>query len=264
MPRKGQDDIMRSVIIFTITQGEDQNQEALLELSTEYIEYVKLVSEKEKWKVSRLGVGIHKNASRLHTHIAIIVDIPDEQNVKFWNKKLQSLFKLENPNYECRRTLWKSDNPKYNEECAITYLFKEYESDDEIVLKEKFIGIDAEEMSRLRDIGNTEYKKSVAEHERTALRKKQEEDENENIVQFIKDFTSPKNRKTNTEYGQFEFVQFKQKYLIVKIAILEYYQQRYEQTGKRSFKAYSIRDKAISYLTTENLCSKVDLAEFLN
>lgn len=255
---------MRSTIIFTITQGEDQNEEALIALNTEYIDYIKSVVEKEKWKLDKLGVGIHHNATRLHTHIAIIVDIPDEQNVKFWNKKMQSLFKMDNPNYECRRTMWKKDNPKYNEEMAITYLFKEYESDEEIILKDKFIGIDAEEMTRLRIIGNDEYKKSLAEHERTALRKQAEEDENENIVQFIRDFTHQKNRKFNTEYGQFLTMGFKQKYVCVKIAILEYYQNRYEQTGKRGFKAYSIRDKAIAYLTTENLCSKMEIAEFLN
>jgi len=255
---------MRATVIFTITQGNDQNEEALIALTSEYIDYIVSVTTIQKWKINKLAAGIHKNAARLHTHIAVVVDIPNEEHVKQWNKKLQKLFKLENPNYECRRTIWLDDNPKYSEEMGIAYLWKEYSDDNQIIMKEKFLGISSEEMQRLRSIGHEEYVKATAERDRNALRKQAEEDEGENIVQFIRDFTSPKNRKFNTEYGNIESMSFTQKYVCIKVAILEYYQQRYEQTGKRGFKAYSIRDKAISYMTTENICAKRELAEFLN
>lgn len=255
---------MRTTIIFTITQGNDQNEEALITLTTEYIDYIVSVMTTQKWKINKLAAGIHKNAARLHTHVAVVVDIPDQEHVKLWNKKLQKLFKMDNPNYECRRTIWLDDNPKYSEETGIGYLWKEYTETSQIIMKEKFIGISAEEMDRLRLIANEEYVRTTAEHERNALRKKAEEDEGENIVQFIRDFTSPKNRKFNTEYGHIDSMSFTQKYVCIKVAILEYYQQRYEQTGKRGFKAYSIRDKAIAYMTTENICTKRELAEFLN
>jgi len=253
---------MKLAVILTITVKDEQTKEELIKFVAEYIQYVKIVYKDNKYDIIRLGAGIHTNASRLHCHIAIIAEIPQCEDVKHWNKKLTSMIKMDNPSYELRRTPYRDTDPKYNEDSAISYLFKEYESDSQVVLTDSFIGID--NWPELRQSGHNLYIKAQAEHERTALRKKQEEDENENIVQFVRDFIHPKNRKTSTEWGQFHTHPFSTRYKIVKVAILTYYQQRYNDTGRRGFKAYSVRDKAISFLTTENLCSLSDLADFLN
>lgn len=253
---------MKLAIILTITTADNQTEQELIQFLKEYVEYIKIVYKANEYNIVKLGLGIHKNASRLHAHIGTIVEIDKKQDVKHWNKKLTSIIKMDNPAYELRRTPYRDSDPKYNEDSAISYLFKEYETDEQVVLTDTFIGID--NWPELRYSGHNQYIQAQAEHERTALRKKQEDDENENIVQFIRDFIHPRNRKTTTAYGLFHECGFTQRYLIVKIAILQYYQQRYEDTGRRSFKAYSVRDKAIAFLTTEKLCELTDLAQFLN
>lgn len=252
---------MKLAVILTITVKDEQTKEELIEFVQQYIKYVKIVYKDNSFSINKLGAGIHTNASRLHCHISIIADIPEHNDVKHWNKKLTSLIKMDNPSYELRRTPYRDTDPLYNEDSAISYLFKEYESDDQVVLTDSFIGID--NWRELRESGNKQYIKAQAEQERIALRKKQEEDEGENIVQFLKDYIHPKSRKIS-KYGQFEAMTFSMRYKMVKIGILTYYQQRYKDTGRRGFKAYSVRDKAISFLTTENLCDLSDLADFLN
>lgn len=251
---------MKLAVILTITVKDEQTKEELIKFVEEYIQYVKNVYKDNMFTIYKLGVGIHTNATRLHSHISIIADIPEHKDVKHWNKKLTQLIKMDNPQYELRRTPYRDTDPLYNEDSAISYLFKEYETDDQVVLTDSFIGID--NWRELRESGNKQYIKAKAEQERTAMRKKQEEDENENIVQFIKDYIHPKSRKMGPY--SFESMNFSMRYKTVKLAILTYYQQRFIDTGRRGFKAYSVRDKAISFLTTENLCELSDLADFLN
>lgn len=256
---------MKLAVILTVTCVQEENPQ-FEEFLKEYIVYVKKVLKDNEYNINKLGVGVHRNATRLHAHISAILEIDQKHDVKHWNKKLTAMIKMDDPAYELRRTPYRDSDPKYNEDSAISYLFKEYESDDQVVLTDSFIGID--NWRELRESGHNQYVKAQAEHERTALRKKQEEDENENIAQYIRDYIHPRNRSGMVKEFpgcSFEALgEFTQRYKVIKVAILKYYQQRYQDTGRRNFKAYSVRDKAISFMTTENLCNLGDLADFLS
>jgi hypothetical protein len=251
---------MRLGITYTIHSKKD-DQEFLIEANKQFIELMKKEYKEKEYSIIKLVVGLHKRASRLHTHIFHIIQVDDSKDVKFWNKKLGQLFKSKDENIELRMSIYRETDPLYKEHCGLAYPLKEYEKNEDIILRELFINMTDEEVENLREDAHKIYTKSIAEHERNEERKRQEEDETSQIFQFIKDYIEPKNRKTEFIFAE---CNFDSRYILVKVAILEYYEQRAKNTGKKRFKAYSIKDLAISFLTTENLVDKFELAKFLN
>jgi len=215
----------------------------------------------KEYNIIKLVVGLHKLASRLHTHIFHIIEVDESKDVKFWNKKLGQLFKSKDENIELRMSIYRETDPLYNEYKGLAYPLKEYEKYEDIIMIEEFMNMTPEQIESHREDAHNLYLKSQAEKNRNEERKKQEEDETSQIFAYITTYIDPKSHKL--EY-QFHACDFSQKYLIVKVAILEYYQDRYKNNGKKRFKAYSIKDLAISFLTVENLVDKFDLAKFLN
>lgn len=265
-------DIMRLAIILTLTytgerddEGDSQGIALLTDFTEKYIIYAKKQYEDNGYTIIRTGVGIHRDATRLHSHIGTIIDIDPSQNVKHWNKKLTSILKINNSLFELRRTPYRDDDPLFDEMKCIAYCLKEYSAFENVEMLKSFMNMTDEEIEKHREYGNDHYIKAKAEKERNAMRKKLEEDEGENIAQYIRDYIAPKNRKRDyMKDTQFEALGFTGRYKFVKVAILCYYQQRYEDTGRRNFKAYSVRDKAISFMISEKLCSFEDVADFLN
>lgn len=258
---------MRLTLVLTLTYKGENDENSVLTVigrTKEYMEYAEKQYKDEGYTIVRASVGIHKDATRLHTHMTHVLDIKPEHIKKAWNKKFQAILLLsETEPFELRRTIWKDDNPLYDESRGLGYNLKEYENFEQIVLLDNFIGLTHQEIEKLRDHAHSEWIKAKSEKDRIAKRKQLEEDEGENIAQYIRDYISPKNRKFTTEWGLFAEMTFTIKLTVTKVAILQYYEDRFKDTGKRKFKAYSVRDTAVSFLTVENLVSKREMAEYL-
>lgn len=250
---------MRATLILTLTLKDGDSEATLIEKTQEYINYSQKQLKDEGYTIVRASVGIHKDATRLHTHMTTVLDIPDHKIVKYFNKKFEKLLLNTDDRFELRRTLWKDDNPKYDERRGLAYNLKEYENFDQVLLLPSFVGLTNEEIEEMRIYAHDEWKKAKAENDRNAKRKQFEEDERSNIFQYIDDFISPKNRQVMTKYFRFDSVTTKQQVDLVKVAVMQYYEDRYNETGKSGFKAYSVKDIAINYVVCKNLVSKMEM-----
>lgn len=252
---------MRATLILTLTLKEGDCEVTLIGKTEEYINYSQKQLKDEGYTIVSASVGIHKDATRLHTHMTTVLDIPDHKIVKYFNKKFEKLLLNTDDRFELRRTLWKDDNPKYDERRGLAYNLKEYANFEEVVLLSTFIGLTNEEIEEMRIYAHDEWKKAKVESDRNAKRKQFEEDERSNIFQYLDDFISPKNRKIVTEVGRFDELETSLKVSLVKYGVMQYYEDRYNETGKSGFKAYSVKDISINYVVCKNLVSKWEMAK---
>lgn len=258
---------MKLSLLFTLSATEDKSEKSIEQLIHEtsiLINSIEKVYKDKCINVNRLVAGLHKNANLLHTHIAHIIEFDTKRvkNVQHWNPKLQGWFHpLINQLYKLRISHYTEDDAKYDEELGFSYCFKEYAEDDQIYLRNQFIGFSDSEIEELRSYGNNLYVKVQKEQERNEKRKQQDMDEYQQIFEYITKGLA------NTDLYEFSI---KELYALVKQLILMFYALKYDNTGRCKFKAISIRDTAVSYMTS--LTTKLqhrhgylaELADFLN
>lgn len=250
---------MKLGLTFTVHSKED-SEEFLLEANRQLIQLMKKVYKEKEYSIIKLVVGLHTQASRLHTHIFHIIEVDESKEVKHWNKKLQGMFKSKDDKIELRMTIYRETDPLYNEYKGLSYPLKEYEKYEDIKMTEEFINMTPEQIESHREDAHNLYLKSKAEHQRNEERKRQEEDETTQIFVYITNYIDPKSRKITY---QFHACDFRMKLTLVGQGILEYYRERAVNTGRKKFKAYDIKNIAISYLTIEKLVELHEITNYL-
>lgn len=263
---------MKISLLFTFL-AKDSDEEKLLFHTKELINIIKKQYKDKKYNIVRLVAGLHRNSNRLHTHIAHILEYPDREHVKNWDKKdvIQLIRKSCPDGYDFKVSYYNENDPKYDEEFGLSYCLKEYNSFDQILLREQFENIDDEQLEQLRKYGNDKYEQMNKEHERNERRKQQSENESMDIEQFISssilDYDYKINKHLLDEQRPFKFLQIKEQYKFIKMWILEYFRIKAEKSGKpilKTFKAINIRDYAINYLAGYEYTNLSELADFLN
>lgn len=229
--------------------------------------------------IIKMAVGLHKNegGERLHSHIPLIVEVDDKL---YHNKNLDKQVTIMKIRKQLDRTLhityYKQDDPKYDEEFGFTYSFKEYETIDDVILKEHFINLENDVIEQLRKFGNDKYKQTQAENERTERRKLQSENESEDIESFISTAILNYDYKNNLLLGyeetehlhgkSFDEMEIKDKYIFVKFQVIEYFGIKAEKSGKpilKSFKKNNVSDYAYAFLAKDPK-NRYALAKMIN
>lgn len=259
---------MKISVTFTL-MSKDDNEELLIEETKILIELIKKQFKDNNINILKIGVGIHKNAERLHTHTSIVMAYEGKE-LKHLDKKFATIIKYKNKDYDLKKSIYRETDAKYRDDLGTQYCLKEYENFDEIILKDYFIGFNDDEIEQLRAVGNAEYQKAVKQRQRDAERKKMEEDETLQLFEFI----HKKILGDASPYDKCDFLEthtlenehlpsIKDRLRFVKLQVLLFYKERGIKTGRVNFKAYSVRDKAVNFMTrycSESiLCDLVDL-----
>ncbi len=263
---------MKISLLFTFL-SKDDDSEKLIEQTINLINLMKKQYKDKKYNIVRLVAGLHRNSNRLHTHIGHILEYPDKEHVKNWDKKdvIASFRKACPEGYDFKVSYYLETDSKYDEEFGLCYCLKEYDNFEAILMKEHFENISDRQLEELRQFGNDKYKRAVSENERNERRKNQSENESEEMENFI--YTHILNydhevyKHLSTGERPFRFLQVKEQYKKIKVWILEYFRNKAEKSGKpiiKSFKAISIRDYAVNYLTGYEFTDMEELADFLN
>lgn len=139
--------------------------------------YITIMTHDLGYKPLKYTCGIHREASRVHTHLMVIWDTSGCYKFKALNKKIQGIFKL------CPKVI-KPDRitysyhtrisgieKQYNESCLM-YPFKEYENFDYIDLDHQY-GYTEEELEDMRKTAHELWIKSqkMNEYEKTRAEK---------------------------------------------------------------------------------------------
>lgn len=248
------------MLTISIHDVEQTTHEELIEYTKEYINYYKKQLKDKNFNIVIQGVGIHKNSKRGHTHINYIMEYDDRQDVANWDKKLNPIIKnnrTKSDIFEMRMSIYKNDNPKYSETIGIGYCLKEYDNFEKIILLDEFIGLTNEDIEQLRYNGHSEYTKQIKKHESDERRREQDENETLSIFNYITEQIQIHDKSAtfkfleDTPYTNSTATTMKEKLRMIKIFILQYYRKKARATHKIKFKAYTVRDLAVNYLTKE-------------
>lgn len=247
----------KATITFTLETDADKHDEEMLIDETKKIYNLIIKQFKDnKYDIMKMAVGIHRATSRLHTHINLYMEYANKSVKKeTFSKNLHKMLKERDKDYDLKISIYYPEDPQFNETIGISYAFKEYENFEQIILKELFIGINDDEIEELRRIGNELYVKKMADREREQKRKQVEEDETQLLFKFIYDKINPTQSKGKIDFLETSVYEndtlpdLKERFKTVKYYVLLYYRERALKHGKLNFKAYSIRDKAVAFMT---------------
>lgn len=270
---------MKISLLFTLLSKSHEKEESIKEdLKIETIKLIQLIKKQykdKKYNIMKMVTGLHSNSNRFHTHIGHILEYPEKEHVKNWDKKdvISSIRKACPDGYDFKVSYYLENDPKYDEEFGLCYCLKEYENYEQIDFKMENENVTENELEELRMYGHKKYKQVQSENERNDRRKQQSENESEDMEQFL--FTCILNYDYNycvendlpRDKQRFRLLYVKDQYKQIKIWILEYFRRKAEKSGKpiiKSFKAINIRDYAVNFLTGYEWTNLEELADFLN
>lgn len=258
---------MKISLLFTLLSKSNEKDDSVTEeLKVQTIKLIQLIKKQykdKKYNIVRMVTGLHSNSNRLHTHIGHILEYPEKDHVKNWDKKdvIASIRKACPDGYDFKVSYYLENDPKYDEEFGLCYCLKEYENYEKIDFKTENENVTDEQLEELRKYGNDKYKKSISENERNERRKLQSESESEDIEQFIYNAILEYDYKNNLLLGYEEtehlhgrtYNEFtiQEKYDFVRYQINDYFGCKAEKTGKpilKMAKRNQINDYAYMYL----------------
>lgn len=256
-----------------------QDETELIQETINLIQLLKKVYKDTSYNIVRLGAGLHRDAKRIHTHIAFIISYKSKKKpILHWSKQtdMVKLKKNVNQTYDMEVTQYLDTDLDYSEETGIAYAFKEYEKFEDVIMKEEFIDLDDELIESLRNHGNKKYRQVKAENERTEKRKLMAENEAEEIEQFISSAILEYDYKNNLLLGyeetehlhgkRYEEFSIKDKYIFVKYQIIEYFGIKAEKSGKpiiKMAKKNQVNDYAYMFLAKDK-SNRWEMAKFFN
>lgn len=206
--------------------------------------------------VFKLVAGVHKNAARLHTHTGIQIQYNEKDEVKFWNKKVIAIVGYKSQDFDLKISVWRETDAGFDLQPLLGYPLKEYESLENYPFYEIAKGVGKAEIEEMREWAHDKYLTAKKEQERNEERKKVEDNEGEQIAQYLRENMSQ--RKLGC---QITGMSFTQKMLKTKELIFMFYKKRYEEMGRRNFKVLSVRDRAAQFLLFEGHVTAWELAD---
>ncbi|AXQ65640.1 MAG: putative replicase [Cressdnaviricota sp.] len=256
---------MKVIIILTVF-------DVTIDTRTLFLDRLCALGKEFNWELTRQSFGIHRQATRAHTHITTVFDCGDTKVWKIladkikrsdaWktycanNEHSMKLSALEKE-LKVKITHKYSDHEDYDEGAALRYNLKEYESDKAMWndltklgddLHAIFRGINKEEAEGMRQVANDTY---------TAVKDKRAKDEQDKL------------NKENKRMRLFEYIKARE--TIQKSSGMPYMVQqvvcailRFNKEEGTNFRITSLKDIAVNWLYQEGYVTEIDICEYLH
>lgn len=270
---------MKISLLFTLLHKSTEKTDAVKEdLKIQTIKLIQLIKKQykdKKYNIVKMVTGLHSNSNRFHTHIGHILEFPEKEHVKNWDKKdvITSIRKACPNGYDFKVSYYLETDPKYDEEFGLCYCLKEYAEFEQIDFKEENENVTPQQLEELRKWGHDKYIQSQSENERNERRKQQSENEADDIQNYILtsiqqyDYQYCIENNLPQDTQRFKMLLIRDQIKNVKIWILEYFRSKAEKSGKpiiKSFKAINIKDYAVNFMAGYYWTDLAELADYLN
>jgi len=228
---------------------------------------LRAIENEFKWTIIKQTWGIHRQSSRAHTHIATVFDCGEGKVWKILQDKIKrsSAWRIDTQDGQLQLLQKElkvkishrySEDEDYDEDAALRYNFKEYETDDEMwndVAKmgddnnKLFKGVDNDEAETMRAVANKQYKAVKAKRAKDERDKLNKENKKMRLWDYIKS-------TEQFDPGNGIHCMIQQ----VICAIL-----RFNKEEKTNFRINGLKDLAVNYLYHENLINELDICEYI-
>jgi hypothetical protein len=255
---------MKIAVTITVLDKKD-DEEALIETTKKLILALPKYFQTEKinYLIEMLTFGIHKNAKRKHTHIGFIFETNNDKIIKCWNKKIGDMIdKVFRDKYDIKISF--NDNVEDKDiRNVLAYPLKEYEKNNQILDRQRFMNISEEYLEELRKFANTEYQNVKYKREQEAKRAMIEEESVAHKYEYLDEQLKKYSYLEDiTQYQTFKASSIENKLKTIISHLLKYQMLQHKENNKLTFKTNCLMDLAISYLYFRHLISENEIMEY--
>lgn len=213
--------------------------------------------------IEKLTFGLHQNANRKHTHIGLIFETNNDKSIKCWNKKIGDMIdKTFREKYDIKIS-FKDGIGDSDVRNVLAYPLKEYEKNNQIIDRQRFLNIDEEYLEELRRFANTEYQNAKYRREQAAKKAMIEEESVMHKYQYLDEQLKKYSYlEGDNEYQTFKSSSIEHKLRTVISQLLKYQMLQHKQTNKLTFKTNCMMDLAISYLYFKHYINENEIMEY--
>ena len=248
-------------ITYTLLCREDTKIEELEKLSKTFRKKILEQYEEKKYKVVKMTIGIHQNASRNHIHIGHVLYIGDKK-LAHWDKHLRThILLLDNSIKEKIdiKISYKDNIEELDVHNVLAYPLKEYKTDLEIRYIEQFIGLEQKEINHLRDYAHQIYLTKLYDNKTKEDKKIIEEENSDSKYKYLDNELEISDLLRKIHFRE---KQPEQKLKQVLGLLLKYEKLQHLEKNKKVFRTNCLLDITISYLYFRELISEDEIISY--
>ena len=254
---------MRLCITYTLLPKCDLQDEELLDIADVFIQslpnYYNRLNVKGlkdiKYDIVCLTTGLHKDASRHHIHVGHLLETNSDKEIIHWDKTLRPLLQPFINSFKTKIDLKISFNSKVEETdilAVLAYPLKEYRSFNDILLKNRFIGLTDKQTEDYRIFAHSKWLEVKQGKDKKEKDKRSTEETLENKWKWIDDVILDRRLEF---YGM--IVEDKLRFIMHNLLL--YHKDQYVTNQKRSFRVACIKETALNYLYLKQIISENDV-----
>ena len=248
-------------ITYTILAREDTTIEELEKISLNFRKKILEQYEEKKYKVVKMTIGLHKNASRNHIHIGHTLFVGDKK-LAHWDKHLRTFPLLQDKLNKDKidiKISYKDNIEEIDIRNVLAYPLKEYKTNEDIKYLGDFIGLTEKEIFNLRDYAHQIYLVKSYDKKTQDEKKIIEEENTDNKYKYIDNELQLENI--------IHKIHFREKPIEIKIKqilgiLFKYEKLQHLEKNKKVFRVNCMMDLAISYLYFKDLGSEEEIIGF--